>query len=87
MTWITYASEGHGEYFLHEWYVDTQDSMPVAVVDGEANARLIVAAPHTMTVLVETKETVCLFTCGPFPNPGHSARCQRITAAIAKAKA
>ena len=87
MTWIASQAKGSGEWFLNEWYVDTEDGEAVALVEGEANARLIAAAPHTMTVLVETKETVCLFTCGPFPNPGHSARCQRITAAIAKAKA
>ena len=51
-SWIAYpGAEGSGEYFLHEWYVDTQaGSLPVAIVDGEANAHRIAAVPELLEI-------------------------------------
>ena len=41
------------EFYVDEWYVDRagEDVASIAIVNGEANARLIAAAPEILTAL------------------------------------
>ena len=68
-----------GEFYEDEWYVDRagQDVASVAIVNGEANARLIIAAPE----MLEACE-FALRNFGPMPVRARA----RLEAAIAKAK-
>ena len=49
--WVVTGSEGNGEYFQHEWYIDCLDGEGVAVVNGEANVRRFAAAPEMLEAL------------------------------------
>ena len=77
-SWGMTKSE-NGEFYLDEWYVsaDGVDGM-VAIVNGEANARRVAAAPEMLEALKAMYNFHCANSC---QGPIHSfAR-----AAIAKA--
>ena len=50
--WVVTGSEGSGEFFSDEWYIDSSDGEPVAIVNGEANAHLMVTSPETTKALI-----------------------------------
>ena len=79
-SWGITKSE-NGEFYLDEWYVsaDGIDGM-VAIVNGEANAYRIAAAPEMLEALEEAKRVMGEMVTS-FPNT-----LAIIDAAIAKAK-
>ena len=91
--WVVTGSEGNGEYFQHEWYIDSSDGEPVAIVNGEANVRRIVAARETAEQrdgMLEALEALARITCRcildmPLQDCGIPVH-KEVKAAIAKAK-
>ena len=51
IAWMITGSEEHGEFFSDEWYIDSSDGEPVAIVKGEGNARRIHAIPEMLAAL------------------------------------
>ena len=85
-TWVLTESENK-EYFLDEWYIDSDsfadDEAPgmVAIVNGEANARLITAAPETAEQRNQMLEVVqMLADCWPSQFEALRERARRIIA-------
>ena len=87
------------EFYNNEWYVDGagEDVESVAIVNGEANARLIVAAPETAEqrdellealegIVAASRKGKCIEGCGGHTTGLCSRLCRQVAAAIAKAK-
>ena len=88
--WVIVESEAH-EFFEDEWYVDNvdEDIGGIAVVNGEANARLFAVSRETLEALAAmTARYLDLAGSGDcgFWNPEEELEVIQARAAIAKAK-